>query len=110
MSVQDLGVALDDSLAQRMQALGRANEVRCARARLKAEVRAGRRSLAWAVRQDCVQSMKLFDLLICVPGKGRVKISKTLARVPVSPSRTVGSLTPRQLGELLAFTREKASA
>jgi hypothetical protein len=93
------------SLAQRMAALERANEIRMFRARMKREIGAGRRSvhvvLAAPVAE--VETMKVFDLLMAMPKVGRVKANRLLTRAHVSPSKTLGGLTTRQRTELLSM-------
>lgn len=92
----------DRSLAQRMDALAYANEIRSARALLRRDLKAGRASIV-AVLKDppsCIESMKVFDLLIAVPKVGRVKVTKLLSGCRISPSKTIGGLTQRQLDEL----------
>lgn len=95
------------SLAQRMDALGRANTIRTERAKMKRDLKAGRASVhellidppAW------IETMKLFDLLLAVPKMGRVKVNKALAGCRVSPSKTVGGMSERQRAELVGMLR-----
>lgn len=90
-----------EQLEQRMTALAQANEIRCGRAELKREVRAGAVSVAQAMQHDHCQSMKLVDLLVCVPKVGRVKAMKAISRLGVSPSRRIDELTERQLASIV---------
>lgn len=95
------------SLAQRLDALERANKVRSARARMRSDIKAGRTSVPALLLEPpaCIASMKIFDLLIATPKYGRVKVNKTLMQCRVSPSKTIGGLTRRQCDELVKHMR-----
>lgn len=99
--------APERSLEQRRQALRKANAIRSARAEIKRDIKARHQSPAVLLAQPpaTLDTMKVFDLLLAVPKVGRVKVQKMLASVPVSPSKTVGGLSPRQREELLALIR-----
>src|SRR5450755_2357317 len=74
---------------QRMDALSKANEVRARRAQLKRDVKSGRVSLA-ALMVDpppYLESAKVLDMLIALPGHGRVKATKILNSCRVSSAR-----------------------
>jgi len=97
------------SLEQRMDALTRANVVRVARKDLKRDLKAGR-VLASEVLldpDDVFLTMKVFALLLAVPGFGRVKANKTLALVKASPSKTLEGLSYRQRMELVKLLQER---
>lgn len=98
-----LATTPDRSLAQRMDALALANEVRVARARLKRDLRAGRRSLAPLLLDppEWLETAKVFDLLLATPKIGRVKAHKRMQRAMISPSKTMGGLSDRQRSCLL---------
>lgn len=93
------------SLQQRMDALERANRIRTGRARLKKDVKAGRKSVldVLATPAEVTETMKVFELLLAMPKVGRVKADKILRRAGVSPSKTVGGITDRQRRELAAL-------
>lgn len=102
--------APDRTLEQRRQALARANTIRSQRAQLKRDLKAGK---AWVVDvllepDDWADTMKVFDLLIAVPKIGRVKVNKTLVAARISPSKTVGGLSPRQRRELVGLLGKRA--
>lgn len=99
--------ALSRSHMQRMDALARANHIRSQRAQLKRELKAGRVSIDKLLLQPpaCIDTAKVFDLLLAVPRYGRVKVNKVLAHCRISPSKTVGGLSERQRGELVAMLR-----
>ena len=83
---------------QHMRALDRANEVRLARAELKRRVAFGKIDVAevivycpWEVR-----SMAVRDLLMSQRRWGQIRCRKLLAQLPMSETKTVGSMTDRQ--------------
>jgi hypothetical protein len=92
------------SLAQRMDALQEANRVRTYRAGLKDELKAGEKQLVDMLLDPPaeVETMKVFDLMLAAPKIGRVKANKVLQRARVSPSKTIGGLSPRQRAQLVA--------
>ena len=47
-------------------------------------------------------SAKAFDMILAVPKYGRVKANKILTQCRISPSKTIGGLSERQRGELVA--------
>jgi hypothetical protein len=91
------------SQQQRMDALHRANDIRCERARLKERLRSGELSIVDVLADPpvCVHTAKVLDLVLAVPKYGRVKANRLLERCRVSSSKTVNGLTPRQRKELL---------
>jgi hypothetical protein len=96
------------TLVKRHKALLRANEVRTSRAQLKRDLKAGRVSIyTILIRPEDydVDSMKIFDLLLATPKYGRVKVNKTLQMCRISPSKTIGGMTQRQLSELVSMLR-----
>lgn len=98
-------VTPERSLQQRLEALERANGIRSHRAQVKRDLKlravAGRDVL---LSDDSrLATMKVWDVLVAMPKVGRVKANKWLARTRISPSKTVGGLTDRQRGELLAL-------
>lgn len=97
------------SRQQMLDALGRANEVRAARARLKRDLKSGRCVIAAVLlaQPEYVQTMKVFDLLLAAPKYGRVKVNKTLTQCRIAPSKTVGALTERQRSELIGLLRRQ---
>jgi hypothetical protein len=90
---------------QYMRALERANKVRLARADLKRRVAAGVSSVAEIVI-DCpweADSMSVADLLMSQRRWGQSRCRKFLAQVPMSETKTVGSMTDRQRRTLAAM-------
>lgn len=99
--------APDRSLAQRMEALGKANEVRTSRAQLKRDIKAGKIKVHDLLLEppEIIETMKLWDLLFAAPKFGRVKVNKTLVQCRISPSKTVGGLSQRQRTEIVSMIR-----
>jgi hypothetical protein len=95
--------APERSLAQRMDALRRANDIRTRRAKLKPAVKAGRQDAASLILNppDYLESMKALDLVLCLPKHGRVKATKALNSSRISPVKTLGGMTQRQREELV---------
>lgn len=100
MAVSEMPVAPARSLRQRMDALERANDIRSHRARVKRELRAGRKRLVDLFDDPLCASMKIFDALLALPKVGRVKANRILISARISPSKTLGGMTERQRSEL----------
>lgn len=100
-------VTPDRSLAQRMEALVRANEIRSRRAQWKRDVKAGRVTLAEMLLEppEWAETMKVFDAMVAAPKYGRVKVNKVLQQSRCSPSKTLGGLSLRQRTELVSMLR-----
>jgi hypothetical protein len=83
---------------QHMRALARANRVRLARAELKRRV-AERETTVAEVVLTCpweAESMAIADLLMSQHRWGRTRCRRFLAALPMSETKTVGSMTERQ--------------
>ena len=102
-----VGAAPERSLAQRMDALRRANEIRTRRAELKRELKAGRAQIHGLLLDPpaYLETAKVFDLLLAVPKYGRVKVNRILTQCRISPSKTIGGLSQRQRTELVSLLR-----
>lgn len=99
--------APERSLTQRMDALNRANQIRTKRAKLKKDLRTGRvgaQSLLLSP-PEYVLTAKVSEMLMAVPKYGQVKVNKILAQCRISPSKTIGGLSPRQRAELVSYLR-----
>lgn len=99
----------DRSIEQRMTALAEANRIRTARKDLKRDLKRGHDDVGRRVRVYDVlarrhdrdlATMKLYDLLVATPKIHRVKANTILGKARVSPSKTLGGLTDRQVREL----------
>ncbi|MGI8556828.1 MAG: hypothetical protein ACR2ND_00720 [Solirubrobacteraceae bacterium] len=90
---------------QHMRALNRANEVRLARAGLKRSVASGEVRVADVILDSRWEaaSMSVADLLMSQRRWGRTRCRKFLASVPMSETKTVGSMTDRQRNALAAM-------
>jgi len=87
---------------QHMRALMQANRVRLARAELKQRVCEGGMSAADVVRA-CpweAESMEIAELLMSQHRWGRQRCRRFLASIPISETKTVGSMTERQRNAL----------
>jgi hypothetical protein len=92
---------------QHMRALQQANRVRLARAELKRQVTDGEMSVADVVL-ECpweAESMAIADLLMSQHRWGRTRCRRFLASIPMSETKTVGSMTERQRRALAARLR-----
>ena len=88
----------EGSSSQCMQALARANEVRLARAALKRDVSAGRRSVTEVIIDSPweAESMTLSELLCSQRRWGRARSRKLLSSAALSEAKKIGTLTERQ--------------
>jgi hypothetical protein len=88
--------------AQHMRALAQANRVRLARAELKRQVSEGETSVGEIVL-ECpweAESMTIADLLMSQHRWGRTRCRRFLGSIPMSETKTIGSMTDRQRREL----------
>ncbi len=106
-SVDTAAAVPERTHAQRMRALRRANEIRSRRAKLKRDLKAGKVKVEVLLSDppDYVLSAKAFDMILAVPKYGRVKANRILTQCRISPSKTIGGLSARQRGELVAQLR-----
>jgi hypothetical protein len=85
-----------------MQALEQANRVRLARAELKRLVAEGEATVADVVL-ECpwqAESMTIADLLMSQHRWGRSRCRRFLLSIPMTETKTIGSMTERQRKEL----------
>ena len=95
---------------QHMRALELANRVRLARAELKRRIADGELSAAEVI-VTCpweAESMAVADLLMSQRRWGRTRCRKFLGSVPMSETKTVGSMTERQRRALAAMLTAKS--
>ena len=83
---------------QYMRALQRANEVRLARAGLKRRVASGELSVAEVLLGSYweAENMTISDLLMSQHRWGHTRCRRFLASIPMSETKTIGSMTARQ--------------
>ena len=95
--------------AQCMEALARANQVRLARAALKRDISAGRRSVTEVITDSPweAESMGLSELLCSQRRWGRARSRKLLASAALGEGKKVGTLTERQRRILVAALEVK---
>jgi hypothetical protein len=106
--IKTSAAAPERSLDQRMEALRRANNIRSRRAQLKRDLKARKVKIEALLLDppEYVETAKVFDMLLAVPKYGRVKTGKILQHCKISPSKTIGGLSKRQRGELVAQLRK----
>ncbi|MDP2709796.1 MAG: integration host factor, actinobacterial type [Solirubrobacteraceae bacterium] len=90
------------TLNQRLEALDRANDIRTRRARLKRDLKAGRRAIDPLLLDppEFMLTARVLDTLLAVPKYGQVKVHKILTQCRISPAKTIGGLSERQRREL----------
>ena len=96
---------------QHLEALARANAVRLARAALKRAVARGELAVADVVL-DCPDealTMTVFDLLASQRRWGDTRCKRLLRTIPISETKTVGTLTDRQRDALVAALEARAA-
>jgi hypothetical protein len=98
--------------AQCMEALARANKVRLARAALKRDISAGRRSITQVIMDSPweVDSMSLGELLCSQRRWGRARSRKLLSSTALSEGKQVGTLTERQRRILVTALEAKLAS
>jgi hypothetical protein len=95
-----------------MRALMQANRVRLARAELKRQIAEGTRTVADVVA-ECpweAESMTIADLLMSQHRWGRTRCRRFLASIPMTETKTIGSMTERQRNTLTARLHGQAVA
>lgn len=92
---------------QHMRALAQANRVRLARAELKRQVTDGEVTVEEVVLSCAweASSMTIADLLMSQHRWGRTRCRRFLASIPMSETKTIGSMTDRQRRALAARLR-----
>lgn len=95
------------TLIQRQEALAKGNRIRTYRGNLKRDLKAGKVSIHDLLLEppEELLTMKAFDLIRAVPKYGRVKVNKVLQLCRISPSKTIGGMSPRQRTELVSMLR-----
>jgi hypothetical protein len=95
---------------QHMRALQRANEVRLARAELKRRVTDGETTAAAVILASPweAESMAVAELLMSQHRWGHTRARRFLAGVPMTETKTIGSMTERQRRSLAAMLEAQA--
>ncbi|GAC1603187.1 MAG: hypothetical protein NVS3B21_31620 [Acidimicrobiales bacterium] len=90
--------AIDDQ--QRMAALGLANEMRSRRSRIKRGIAAGEIDIFELLSEyptpDCLENLKVRELLLSMPRVGEVKVARWLSLAGLPAMKRLGGLTARQ--------------
>lgn len=97
---------------QHLRALARANEVRLARAELKRRVLTGEVSAAEVILSCAweAESMTVADLLLAQRRWGRTRCRTFLQRIPLSETKTIGTMTERQRRAVAALLQAGEAA
>lgn len=109
----DSGESIDPALAQRLDALEKANRVRVDRKKLKRDLAGGRRSLESVLASPppaCLHTAKISDLLIELPRYGRVRVDKVLTSCRIPASTRIEALSDQQRRAILASVTRHAPA
>jgi len=95
-----------------MRALQQANRVRLARAELKRQVGENEITVAEVVRSVPweAESMAIAELLMSQHRWGRQRCRRFLAAIPMSETKTIGTMTDRQREALATLLGEAAQA
>jgi hypothetical protein len=106
----DAGItAASSALAreQRMRSLGRANQIRTARATLKKDLASGRVQIEDVLAHPpaFATTAQVSELLLAVPGFGPVRATRWLARCQIPHQKTAAGLSKRQRDTLIALLR-----
>jgi hypothetical protein len=101
-----------DAPPQHLRALQRANEVRLARAELKRRVTQGDLTAVDVIlsRPWEAESMAVSELLMSQHRWGHTRARRFLATVPISETKTLGSMTERQRSSLVEMLATQAGA
>jgi hypothetical protein len=86
-----------------MAALTHANQVRHDRAGVKRDLRHGKSRIVELLLDPpaCLLTASLVEILLAVPGLGKVRVRRLLNSCRISPSKKIGGLSERQRQELL---------
>jgi hypothetical protein len=97
---------------QHLRALQRANEVRLARADLKRRVMSGEVTAVDVImsRPWEAESMAVSELLMSQHRWGHTRARRFLATIPISETKTLGSMTDRQRSSLVELLAAQSAA
>ena len=102
--------ALTGEMPQHMRALALGNRIRLERAAALRALFAGTQTVADVIGLECVQSMRVTDLLAGQKRWGAVRARRVLRAAGVSEYRHVCDLTDRQVGAIVALTTSPTGA
>lgn len=88
---------------QRAAALEKAKEARAKRAELKADIKAGKISLKKVLdsKDEIVKKTKVQQILVSLPGVGKVSAQKAMEEIGIAENRRVGGLGSAQKEKLI---------
>ena len=110
-ATKSASTAPERSLTQRMEALKRANDDQDQAGEAEEGPAGGPGSNPQALLlspPEYILTAKVSEMLLAVPKYGQVKVNKILAQCRISPSKTIGGLSPRQRAELVSYPAEVA--
>jgi hypothetical protein len=90
---------------QHLMALQRANQIRLARAEIKRRVALGELSVVDVLLSGAeeIETMEIAELLTSQRRWGHTRARRFLAAIPMTESKTIGSMTQRQLATLASM-------
>lgn len=88
---------------QRAAALEKAKAARAARSALRADIKAGKISLEDVLNSDddVAKKTKVSQVLVSLPGVGKVTVAKVMEEIGIQENRKVGGLGSVQKAKLL---------
>lgn len=88
---------------QRAAALEKAKEARAKRAKLKEEIKAGKMSLSKVLNSsdEITKKTKVIQILVSLPGVGKVTAQKAMEEIGIADNRKVGGLGSVQKEKLI---------
>ena len=99
-------VTPERSLAQRLEALERANTIRMGRAQLKRDIQDPQAVInVLLAPPPFAETMKVYALMMAIPHWGRIKVNKALGAARIAHGKTVTGLSERQRRDLIRILR-----
>lgn len=88
---------------QRAAALEKAKEARAKRAKLKDDIKSGKLSLTKVLNSDdeITKKTKVLQILVSLPGIGKVTAQKAMEEIGIAENRRVGGLGSAQKEKLI---------
>ena len=88
---------------QRAAALEKAKKVRAERSKIRADIKSGKLSLKKVLESDndVIKKTKVSQILVSLPGVGKVTVEKVMAEIGIQENRRVGGLGSAQKAKLL---------
>lgn len=103
MPTATMSVPPHQSRDQRIDNLRKANRIRTQRAEIKKELKRGERTLEeiFCDIPDSLETMRVFDLLVCCPKIGKTKANNICRRLDIRPSLYLPQLSDRRRQQLV---------